>query len=409
MPDPNDGMSGSASLRAHRYRGRMRGGARAWAILVMALICGISTGSVGSAQQPDLPDTVPGNVVSSEPLPFDFGLPGTARAHRITYWSAGPTEQPALSSGAVFVPAGEPPEGGWPVVSWAHGTVGVGDQCAPSRTPYEGRTRDYLAHWLSEGYAVVATDYAGLGTPGAHAYLEKSSASRNVIDMVRAARAVEPTLADRWLAIGQSQGGHAVLHAAHIATSYAPELDYRGAVATGAPSNLEYAFQLGGPSLPDLGLDGLDVFATYVLAGLREARPDLDVDSYLTPLGRSEVDTVESTCPGDLRTHHGSVGALLARPIAGTEMFDALTQYLAVPTDGYDRPIFIGQGVIDTMVPSPLSVPLLAGLLHNGQDVTYNPYLFSDGEFVGHEGTMIASTVDSTPFVHRLLDPIAPG
>lgn len=387
----------------------MRGGARAWAILAMALIIGIPTGGVGSAEQPDSLDTVPGNVVSTEPLASDFGLPGTARAHRITYWSAGPTEQPALSSGAMFVPAGEPPIGGWPVVSWAHGTVGVGDQCAPSRTPYEGRTRDYLAHWLSEGYAVVATDYAGLGTPGPHAYLEKSSASRNVIDMVRAARAVEPTLADRWLAIGQSQGGHAVLHAAHIATSYAPELDYRGAVATGAPSNLEYAFQLGGPLLPDLGLDGLDVFATYVLAGLREARPDLDVDSYLTPLGRSEVDTVENTCPGDLRTHHGSVGALLARPIAGTEMFDALTRYLAVPTDGYDRPIFIGQGVIDTMVPSPLSVPLLAGLLHNGQDVTYNPYLFSDGEFVGHEGTMIASTVDSTPFVHRLLDPIAPG
>lgn len=391
--------------------GPMGARAQSLASLVLAASIVLFGGGAATAEpaRDTASDTAPGTVQSVALLAPEVGLPGTEPARRITYWTAGPTGLPALSSGAVFVPSGDVPVGGWPVVSWAHGTLGIGDQCAQSLHPYVGREREYLTHWLSQGYAVVASDFAGLGTPGPHAYLEKSSAARSVIDMVRAARAVEPALADRWVAIGQSQGGHAVLHAAHIATSYAPELDYRGVVATGAPSNLEYAFQIGGPWLPELGLDGLNVFATYVLAGLRESRPDLDINSYLTPLGRAEVDNAVDSCPGDLRTHHESVGEMLSRPIAGTEMFDALTEYLAVPVDGYDRPIFLGQGVIDSMVPSPLSIPLVAGLLANGEDVTYVPYLFAGGEFVGHSGTMLASMVDSTPFVHRLLDPIQIG
>ena len=48
----------------------------------------------------------------------------------------------------------------------------------------------YLTNWLSQGYAIVATDYVGLGTPGIHAYLDGPSAAHSVIDMVRAARAV---------------------------------------------------------------------------------------------------------------------------------------------------------------------------------------------------------------------------
>ncbi|MBJ8344020.1 lipase family protein [Antrihabitans sp. YC2-6] len=372
---------------------------RGLSIALLAALVGV--GLPGSAAA----DPAPGTVTSTSSLEPEFAIPGAASSTRVTYWTTGPTQSPALSTGVVSLPPGTPPPGGWPVVSWAHGTVGVGDQCAPSVRPLDARDSRYLAHWLAQGYAVVATDYAGLGSPGPHAYLEKTSAARSVVDMVRAGRAVEPTLSDRWLAVGQSQGGHAAVQAAHIATAYAPELDFRGAVATGTASNLEYAFQIGGPWIPGLGVDGLNVFAAYILAGLREARPDVDVDSYLTPIGKAEVDGVEDSCPGDLRAEHESVGAMLSRPIGGSAMFDALSQYLGVPTAGYDRPLFLGQGVIDTMVPSPLSVKLLADLRASGTDVTYVPYLFADGEFVGHGGSMIASLADTTPFVHRLLDP----
>ncbi len=36
-------------------------------------------------------------------------------------------------SGTVSVPKGKPPKGGWPVISYAHGTTGSADACAPSR------------------------------------------------------------------------------------------------------------------------------------------------------------------------------------------------------------------------------------------------------------------------------------
>ena len=37
------------------------------------------------------------------------------------------------TSGIIAVPRTAPPAGGFPVISWAHGTVGVADLCAPSR------------------------------------------------------------------------------------------------------------------------------------------------------------------------------------------------------------------------------------------------------------------------------------
>ena len=51
-----------------------------------------------------------------------------------------------------------------------------------------------LQRWLKAGYAVVRTDYEGLGTPGVHPYLVGRSEGRSVLDAVRAARALDPRL-----------------------------------------------------------------------------------------------------------------------------------------------------------------------------------------------------------------------
>ena len=197
------------------------------------------------------------------------------------------------------------------------------------------------------------------------------------------------------MAIGQSQGGHAAVYTAHEATSYAPELDFRGAVATGAPSNLEHLFPFGDPAFPEIGLDGLTTFSTYILAGMREADPGLDVNSYLTPRGRELVDSARTLCYDDQaeRVAGVSVGALLSRSLNNPEFRGAITNYLAVPTTGYDRPLFLGQGLTDTVVPAPLSFALAPQLLAGGADVTYRTYP------TDHNGTMAASLPDSTPFV----------
>ncbi|MFD4368110.1 lipase family protein [Rhodococcus sp. NPDC058521] len=345
--------------------------------------------------QADPKDGGLGAVPRTEELPAEFSLPAADRAYRITYDTLGIDDRPAVSTGAVFVPAGEAPEGGWPVLSWAHGTVGIGDDCAPSTNPRSVRDVAYLDHWLSQGYAVVATDYVGLGTPGVHPYLDSKVAAHNVVDMVRAGRAAVPALSNKWMAIGQSQGGHATVNATHEAMSYAPELDFRGGVATGAPSNLEHLYPYGDPAFPELGLDGLTTFSTYILAGMRAAQPHLDVNSYLTPLGAELVDSAESLCYDDqaARVEGVATGALLSRSLNTPEFRSAITDYLAVPTTGYDRPMFIGQGLTDTVVPAPLSFALVPQLLAGGASVDYRTYP------TDHNGTMAASLPDSTPFV----------
>ena len=124
-------------------------------------------------------------------------------------------------SGSLALPKGKAPKGGWPIITYAHGTTGAADSCAPTRGYDAGEPRSYayplLQRWLKAGYAVVRTDYEGLGTPGVHQYLVGESEGRSVLDAVRAARALEPRLSKRFVIAGHSQGGHAALFAAALA------------------------------------------------------------------------------------------------------------------------------------------------------------------------------------------------
>lgn len=373
----------------------MRIGVRA-VVSIVAAAATMVLGTPAIAAPPGNAEGRLGSVVSIEPLPRDLWLPNAANASVLTYWTTGPLNKPALSTGAIFTPPGSPPAGGWPVVSWGHGAVGIGDDCAPTVTGKIGGS--YLRHWFSQGYAVVATDYVGLGTPGVHPYLDGTSEAHSMVDMVRAARAVEPALSRSWVAIGQSQGGQAALFAASLATKYAPELDYRGAVATGVPSNIENLVTLAGPNFPELPLRGTTVFLAYALAGLRAAYPNLGVDGYLSAVGLKVLEQVETWCyeQAEAQLDGISIGDLLSRQLDDPALLDAARRALAIPTRDYDRPIFVGQGMLDTIVPAPLTLKLAAELAANGEPLTFRPYS------TGHLETMPASLPDTTVFVREL-------
>ncbi|MFD3508071.1 lipase family protein [Nocardia sp. NPDC058666] len=343
-------------------------------------------------------DNSPGQLVAVENLSPVASLPQTGRSAKLTYWTRGPHDSPMISSGAVYVPVGNAPPEGWPVIAWAHGTVGVADHCAPTTAGRSERDIAYLEHWLARGYAIVATDYVGLGTPGVHPYLDGKSAAHSVIDAVRAARAQDATLSARWVVMGQSQGAHAALFTSAMATREAPELDFRGAVATGPPSQMEKLLPTAGPWFPPLPLRGTAAYFAYILDGLRAARPELGIDSYLTPLGRQVLDGIETLCVLEsFDTYAGlSVGQLLSRPLADADLLAAAGQTLAVPTVGHDRPIFVAQGTADRDVPPPMTYALIGELTVGGADVRFHPY------GTDHSGTMAASLPDSTPFVAGL-------
>src|SRR5258706_517777 len=106
---------------------------------------------------------------------------------------------------------------GRPVISWAHGTHGIADQCAPSRRADMVSLLPSIGKVVSQGYVVVATDYEGLGTPGTHPYLVGVSEARGALDIVKAAQQIRETDAnDKTFVWGQWQGGQAGLLAGEM-------------------------------------------------------------------------------------------------------------------------------------------------------------------------------------------------
>lgn len=159
----------------------------------------------------------PGDLLSAAPYRASWVPSKAAQAYKLHYRTPDLRGQLAEGTGLLYLPAGAAPAGGWPVVSWAHGTQGIADRCAPSVSgPYQPeRDGRFLDQFLAQGYAVVAADYQGLGSPGEHAYLHVRTAARNAIDLVKASRQYlgNATLSPRWVSVGHSQGGAAALTA----------------------------------------------------------------------------------------------------------------------------------------------------------------------------------------------------
>jgi alpha-beta hydrolase superfamily lysophospholipase len=186
-----------------------------------------------------LPAQSAGTIVKYEKISAT-GLHGTV--YRVMYVSESETGAPLAVTGLVAVPSSPPPRGGYPVVTWGHGTNGMADQCAPSLDP---TTSVPLANvLLDHGWEVVASDYQGEGTPGLMPYIAGVSAARNTIDMVRAARNLALAHASSdYVVWGHSEGGQTALFALHIAATYAPELHLKGVVAGAPPSQFKYLYQ----------------------------------------------------------------------------------------------------------------------------------------------------------------------
>jgi hypothetical protein len=295
--------------------------------------------------------------VSAGPLEHRLWIPKTTQAaFRLKYVTTNARGKRALSTGILFLPKGKPPRGGWPVISWAHGTSGLGDSCAPSVVgpALPARDRPYLANWMREGYAIVASDYAGLGTPGLMAYLHGRSEAHNIVDIVKAGRAyanehLSPAgrLARKWVVIGQSQGAGAAIYTARYATRFGGrELDYRGAVGTGTPAYVENVLDDAGPAFPTLS-PGLTAYASYILASLRWVHPELGINAVLTDTGRRYVKLAETKCVNAFEKDLEGValGGFFMRPLSALPNFSStVRRYMAMPENGFDRPFFMGHG-----------------------------------------------------------------
>jgi len=179
------------------------------------------------------PTDAPGSVVRFETMAAPVV---DSQAWRVMYTSTGVESEPIVVSGMVFSPTGPAPEGGRPIVTWAHPTTGIEDPCAPSRSSRPYDDVQGLTEFLAKGWVVVASDYQGLGTDGPHPYLVGSSEAHATIDIVRAATHLDGVSASsNYMVFGHSQGGQAALFVGQIANDYAPDLRLLG-VAAAAPA-----------------------------------------------------------------------------------------------------------------------------------------------------------------------------
>jgi pimeloyl-ACP methyl ester carboxylesterase len=252
----------------------------------------------GSPDLPDfygvpdpLPAGKPGDVIRSEPADAP-GLKGSMS--RVMYLSTNINGEAIAVTGLILIPNGTAPSGGWPIITWAHGTTGIADACAPSLKPAEFVT---VANGLLDaGYLVVATDYEGLGTPGRHPYIVGESEARGTLDIVRVAQNFPNANASKRYAIwGHSQGGHAAMFAGHIAKTYAPEIELVADVAGAPPSQLLLVNAA-------LQTSPYKHYIAMVAAAMNAAYGDqkADLTQVLTPEGLEFLNNMDTMCSSDL-------------------------------------------------------------------------------------------------------------
>jgi pimeloyl-ACP methyl ester carboxylesterase len=324
-----------------------------------------------------------------------------ANNYLVLYKQTGVAGKGVPVSGIVSIPKGKAPKHGWPVVSYAHGTTGIADQCAPSRDtgPTSGANRadtgiaPLLDTWIKRGYAVVRTDYEGLGTPGPHPYLIGHYEGYGVLDIVTAAKQLDPALSNRVIISGHSQGGQAALWAAALAPSYTSSLHVLGTVAFAPQSHTadEASF------LKSLSSPALTPLAGMILRGIEVADPSLNVNSLLTPAGRALYPQTLTTCLQQLESPNSLGGLPMNQLVSPTANLDATIKKIAANDPDHLKirgPVLLEQGLADTTVFPMLDEALSHELANNGAKVTYRTW-----PGASHGGVLISAAKDATAFL----------
>jgi pimeloyl-ACP methyl ester carboxylesterase len=249
---------------------------------------------------PPLPLDKRGSLIWTRDLTGTMALPSAARNTLMIYRSTDDQGRIVPVSGTAAIPRGEAPGGGWPVITWTHGTTGLAPICAPSRDTATGPEHDYiqiiqtlLDGFVKNGYAVVASDYAGLGVAGFHPFLQGIPTGRNALDILRAARSLDPKIGKRYAVMGHSQGGQVDLFAASQGPSYIPEFKLVGNLAFAPGSQI--ADRLKAVMTSDKVELSLP-YVLYVLQSYATTDRSIDLRRILTPQALAHLPDLQVGC-----------------------------------------------------------------------------------------------------------------
>lgn len=375
-------------------------------VTVVAAIMAVALGAAWLAARPAQPDAfydiagqapgaAPGRLLRSDSFARD--LPSGAEARRILYTTTRADGALVVASALVILPRGAA-AASRDIVAWAHGTTGIARGCAPTLLSRPLAHTPAGAQALARGWAIVATDYVGLGSPGPHAYLIGEESARGVLDAVRAARADGGFgLGARVVVWGHSQGGHSALWAGMRAPLYAPELELRGVAALAPASDLP------GLVAAARGSAFGKIVSSYMMSAYAATYPDVEAGAYLKSWARPLVADMAGRCVGGYETmvsvaqalalgdgvfaRDPTIGPLGARLVAN------------IPGEAIAAPVLIAQGDRDDLVTPGIQQRYVAARCAAGQAIDYRVYagrdhlsLVASGSPL--EGELVAWTAD---------------
>lgn len=315
-------------------------------------------------------------------------------ARRVMYSSLDREGHPVAVTGLVIAPRAP-----WvglskrPVISYAAGTQGLADRCAPSRQTAQLSEYEllFMSQLLARGYTVVMTDYQGLGTPGTHTYMNREAQGHAVLDIVRAAQALglrDTTTASPVGLQGYSQGGGAAAAAAELAGSYAPALRMKGAAVGAVPADLA-------ATLTKIDGSTWAAFMLYGTAGLM-ASHHIEPSKVLSPTGVARLADAENSCVFDFARFSGLKSSTLtndARPLSAWLADPVLATAVEENRIGRIRPsmpVLVSHSTLDDTIPYSVGKQLQRDWCAKGADVQFRPNLGA-----AHIGGMIPFTADA--------------
>jgi pimeloyl-ACP methyl ester carboxylesterase len=340
-----------------------------------------------------LPPGKPGELIRSEPID-QYNLPLELSALRILYHSGTANGEDVAVSAVVMVPDGKPPAGGWPVIAWAHEFRGAARQCAPSLMKNLG-AGPILAMYANLGYAVVATDYSGLGADSGKPVLDMQSNALDVMYSVWAARAAVPQIGPKWIAVGPFLGG---LAAVAVAESDVHDPNYLGSVVTSGLADAQQAYQhfVQEPSSSNRML-------LVLTSTVKVLYPEFQVSDMLKDSALPAYQHVAQTCGGEAEPEFTNGMLKLA-----WENNRFVKEFFSRNTPGQKPahgPLLVISGEADPVIPGEMSAKTVARMCKQGDRILFLKYPNLDAS-----GVMGASVADQLSWIKaRFAGDVAPG
>lgn len=309
---------------------------------------------------PNLAPGKPGDLIRSDP--FDgYDLPFDVVAVRILYHSRSTQGQDVPVSGVVLYPDAKPPAGGWPVIAWAHDRNGVARPCAPSlaRNVLHG---PFLAMYVKLGYAVVATDYAGLGAAGRNAGFDNKSNASDVIYSVPAARSAVPKLNSRWVAIGIGEGGPAVVAIAELEHDLG-DSNYLGSIAISTLDD------------PEVRYHDEPLLLAY---GIQSVYPGFHVESTIEPKALPLYAQLEQSCSESRAVSGQQPSEILSPDWAANKVVKEYLNRNILGQSPAQAPLLVITSGSDLSTSMKATAKMIDRLCERGDRVRFNSYPQSD-------------------------------